>query len=226
MTILLSPPNTACQKAIQYFLAIIIILITGKLISLIPVMDRLRLADVYKAAEIVWFSTKLSALILFYFFSRSAIAATPNSGGFLSFVRNVAKPLTILLIVIVGQELFWQLLEPFVQSTGKKIYFSLAIILIIAISIWLVFRAYQSALYLFEAGQKIAKYCSRLIPNLNKSCAACGTKIRNNAMFCSNCGLKMAEQTSCLECGEVLLSNEKFCRHCGAEVKEKSESSV
>ena len=68
MTTLLSPPNTACQKAIQYFIAIIIILITGKLISLIPVMGRLQLAGVYKAAEIVWFSTKLFALIMFYYF--------------------------------------------------------------------------------------------------------------------------------------------------------------
>ena len=223
MTTLLPPPNTACQKAIQYFIAIIIILITGKLISLIPVMERLHLAGVYKAAAIVWFSAKLSALIMFYFFSRSTIAAIPNAGSILSFFRNIAEPLTILLIVIVGQELLWQLLEPFVQGAGKKIYFSLAIILIVTISIWLVLRAYQSALYLFEASQNITKYLSRFISNSTKTCIACGTKIKNNAIFCSNCGLKIAEKTSCSECGEVLFSNEKFCRHCGAEVKEKPE---
>ena len=221
MTTLLSPPNTACQKAIQYFIAIIIILITGKLISLIPVMGRLQLAGVYKAAEIVWFSAKLSALVMFYYFARSTIAAIPNNGSILSFFRNIAEPLTILLIVIIGQELLWQLLEPFVQATGKKIYFSSAIILIVTISIWLVLRAYQSALYLFEASQKITKYLSRFIPDAHKTCMACGTKISNNAIFCSNCGLKIAEQTSCAECGEILLPNEKFCRHCGTEVNEK-----
>ncbi|NOQ13963.1 MAG: zinc-ribbon domain-containing protein [Methyloprofundus sp.] len=225
MTTLSPSPNTACQKAIQYFIAIIIILVIGKLISLIPVMGRLQLAGVYKAAEIVWFSTKLFALIMFYYFSRSTIAAIPNNGSILSFVRNVAEPLTILLIVIIGQELFWQLLEPFVQNTGKKIYFSLAIIFIVTISIWLAFRAYQSALYLFEASQKIAKYLSRFISDTNKTCMACGAKIRNNAMFCSYCGCKTVEQASCSECGEVLLSNERFCRHCGTEVKENPDFS-
>lgn len=225
MTTLSPPTNTACQKAIQYFIAIIIILITGKLISLIPVMERLHLAGVYKAAAIVWFSAKLSALIMFYYFSRSTIAAIPNAGSFLSFFRNIAEPLTILLIVIVGQELLWQLLEPFVQGTGKKIYFSCAIILIVTISIWLVLRAYQSALYLFEVSQKITKYLSQFVSNSTKTCMACGTKIKKSAIFCSNCGLKIAEKMSCSECGEALFSNERFCRHCGTEVKQKPEYS-
>jgi len=220
MTTLLSPSNTPCKKATQYFLAIITTLIIGKLITLIPVMDRLQLAGTYKAAEIVWFGAKLSALVMFYYFARSTISAIPNNGSILSFFRHVAEPLTILVIVIIGQELLWQLLEPFVQTTGKKIYFSLAILLIVIISIWLVLRAYQSALYLFDTGKKIADYLSRFKPNLNKICMACGSLVRSNAVFCSHCGLRIAEQTSCSECGEVLLANEQFCRHCGTATKE------
>ena len=221
MTNRLPTPNTACQKAIQYLLAIITILVIGKLITFIPVMSRLQIAGTYNAAEIVWFGAKLSALVMFYYFSRFFIAAIPNNGNILSFFRNVAEPLTILVIVIIGQELLWQLLEPFVQTTGKKIYFSLAILLIVTISIWLVLKAYQSALYLFDASQKIAKYFSRFIPNQNNTCIACGNKVMSNAVFCSHCGLKIAEQTSCLECGEVLLANEKFCQHCGTEIKDE-----
>ncbi len=222
----LIPPTTPCQKAIQYFLAIIAILLIGKLISIIPVMSRLQIVGTYRAAEIVWFGAKLTALIMFYYFARYTIAAIPNNGSMLSFVRNIAKPLTILLIVIIGQELLWQILDPFVQRTGEKIYFSLAIITIVIISIWLVFKAYQSALYLFEGGQQIAKYLSRLVPNSFQTCIACGNQVKNNALFCSACGNKIAEQTSCQECGEVIRANEKFCRHCGTEANEKSELKV
>ena len=219
MTTLSPPPNTPCKKATQYLLAIITLLIIGKLITLIPVMDRLQLAGTYKAAEIVWFGTKLSALVMFYFFARSTIAAIPNNGSILSFFRSIAEPLTILVIVIISQELLWQILEPFVQTTGKKIYFSLAILLIVATSIWLVLRAYQSALYLFDTGQKITGYLSRLRPNSNKICISCGNLVKENAIFCSHCGLKLTKQINCLKCGEALLANEKFCRHCGAEAK-------
>ena len=220
MTTLLSPTDNAYQKAIQYFLAIIMILIIGKLISLIPVMSRLQLAGTYKVAQIVWFSAKLSVLILFYFFARYSLAVLPNTGAILSFFRNIVEPLTVLIIVIIGQELLWQLLEPFVQTTGKKIYFSLAILLIVTISILLVLRAYQSALYLLNAGPEITKYLSRLVPISYKICTACSKKVMENAIFCSYCGYKLEEDSSCSKCREILLADEKFCRHCGTEVKE------
>lgn len=216
------PQTTPSQKAIQYFLAIITTLLIGKLISMIPVMSRLQLAGTYKAAEIVWFGSKISALVMFYYFARSAIAAIPNNGSILSFFRNIAEPITILVIVIIGQELLWQLLEPFVQNTGKKVYFSLAILAIVSISIWLVLKAYQSALYLFETSQQVAKFLSRFAPSSHHSCTACGHHIRNNAIYCSSCGIKIAEKTDCVECGQVLQANEKFCRHCGTEVIEKT----
>jgi len=214
--------TTPGQKAIQYFLVIITILLIGKLISMVPVMNRLYLAGTYKAAEIVWFSSKISALVMFYYFARSTIAAIPNNGGILSFFRNIAEPLTILVIIIVGQELLWQLLEPFVQNTGKKVYFSLAIITIVSISIWLVLKAYQSAFYLFEASQKVAKRLSHFAPSSNQACTACGHHNMNNAIFCSICGIKIAEKMNCKECGQVLHTNDKFCRHCGTEVIEKT----
>lgn len=225
MTTSFSQFNNACQRAVQYLLAIIMVLIIGKSITLIPVMSRLQLADTFKAAEMVWFGAKLSALVMFFYFARSTIAAIPNSGGILSFFRNIAEPVTVLIIVILGQELLWQLLEPFVQEMGKTIYFSLAVILIVAVSIWLVFRAYQSAIYLFDASRVITKYLSRFIPNSNKICVSCGKPVTDNAMFCSHCGHEIEEQSNCSECGELLLADEKFCRSCGTEVKEKSDLS-
>ena len=217
MATLLPPPITASQKAIQYFFAILSILIIGKLITIIPVMDRLQLAGTYKAAQIAWLGAKLSALVLFYYFARATITAIPNNGSLLPFIRNITGPLTILVIVIIGQELLWQLLEPFVQTAGKKIYYSLAIIVIIAISIWLVFRAYQSALYLSGTGQKIVKYISKIRYSQYKACTDCGHQIKNDAKFCSQCGLKILDHVNCSECGQLVSVSENFCQHCGAK---------
>lgn len=218
MTNLLSQADSPGHKAVQYLLAIVTILIMGKLITVIPVMDRLQLLDTYRAAEIVWFSAKLAVLILFFYFSRSTIAAIPDTGSFLSFIRNILEPLTVLIIAIIGQEMLWQLLDPFVKKLGGKIYFSLAILLIVAISIWLVFRAYQSAPYLFGSRQKITKLLSRVVPILHKNCEACGEQIKGSAIFCSHCGHKVKPQENCLECGQALLANEKFCRQCGTAI--------
>lgn len=222
MNNVLPAPNSPSQKAIQYFLAIITILLIGKLISMIPVMSRLQIAGTYKAAEIVWFCAKISALALFYYFARFFIAAVPNNGSFLSFLRNIAAPLTILLIVILGQELLWQILAPFVHGIGKKIYFSLAILLIIAISIWLVVKAYQSALYLLKASEDIAGYLSLYISSANIICSSCGSQVMKKSLFCNHCGIKMGAQSNCAQCGATLLGQQKFCRHCGAEAKEKT----
>ncbi len=219
----LSPPKNASHKAIQFLLAIITLLIIGKLLTLVPVMNRLHLAGTYKAAELVWFSAELSALVIFYFFARAIIAATPNNGNILSFLRTIAEPLTILIIVILGQELLWQLLEPFVRAPGKKVYFSVAIISILAISIWLIVRAYHSAFYLVAVSEKIAKHISQFMPHLDTTCTACGHKVKSNALFCSHCGVKITAQKNCPECSTELLANEKFCQHCGFEVKQRSD---
>ncbi len=225
MTTLLARSNNACHKAIQFLLAAIMLLVIGKLITLIPVMSRLQVADTFNASEIVWFGAQLSALVMFFYFARSAIVAIPNRGGILSFIRHIAEPLTVLVIVIVGQELLWQGLEPFIQQTGKTIYFTVAVILIVAVSIWLVLNAYQSALYLFDASRGITKYLSRFVHESSRICVACGKKVTGNARFCHHCGHAMVEQSHCSECGEVLFADEKFCRYCGTEVKEKSGSS-
>lgn len=219
MANLILPVISPKQKAIKIFLAIITLLVFGKLISLIPVMDRLQVAGTYKAAEIVWFGSKLSALVMFFFFTRAMIAAIPNNGSSFSFFRDLAEPLSILLIVIIGQELLWQLLEPFVQSSGKKIYFSLAIILIVSLSAWLVFRAYRSALYLLDTKQKIINFFSHLKHFQYKKCIACGSQVTDNAVFCSHCGIKIDQQPHCTQCDQVLLSGEKFCQYCGTEAK-------
>jgi len=191
MSSLMSISNNACRRAAQLFITIVIILVVGKLITLVPVMHQLQLADTFKAAEVIWFLAKLAALIMFFLFARYLIEAIPNNGGTLSFVKGIAEPLTVLLIVIMGQALLWQLLVPFVDGVGRTIYYSAAIILIVCVSVWFVLSAYRNALYIVDAVKKIGETLSRFIPQQKIVCAQCHAEISTKANYCNQCGHKI-----------------------------------
>ncbi|HSN93602.1 MAG TPA: zinc ribbon domain-containing protein [Anaerolineaceae bacterium] len=191
MSSLMSMSNNACRRAAQLFITIVIILVVGKLITLVPVMHQLQLADTFKAAEVIWFLAKLAALIMFFLFARYLIEAIPNNGGTLSFVKGIAEPLTVLLIVIMGQALLWQLLVPFVDGVGRTVYYSAAIILIVCVSVWFVLSAYRNALYIVDAVKKIGETLSRFIPQQKIVCAQCHAEISTNANYCNQCGHKI-----------------------------------
>lgn len=191
MSSLMSISNNACRRAAQLFITIVIILVVGKLITLVPVMHQLQLADTFKAAEVIWFLAKLAALIMFFLFARYLIEAIPNNGGTLSFVKGIAEPLTVLLIVIMGQALLWQLLVPFVDGVGRTVYYSAAIILIVCVSVWFVLSAYRNALYIVDAVKKIGETLSRFIPQQKIVCAQCHAEISTNANYCNQCGHKI-----------------------------------
>jgi len=191
MSSLMSMSNNACRRAAQLFITIVIILMVGKLITLVPVMYQLQLADTFNAAEVIWFLAKLAALIMFFLFARYLIDAIPNNGGTLSFVKGVAEPLTVLLIVIMGQALLWQLLVPFVDGVGRTVYYSTAIILIVCVSVWFVLSAYRNALYIVDAVKKIGETLSRFIPQQKTVCDQCHAEISTNANYCNQCGHKI-----------------------------------
>jgi Double zinc ribbon len=213
---LISFSNNACRRAAQLFITSVIILVLGKLITLVPVMHHLQLANTFKAAEIIWFLAKLTALGVFYFFARYSIEAIPNKGGALSFVRGIAEPLAALLIVIMGQALLWQLLEPFVHAVGRTIYYSAAIILIVCVSVWFVLRAYQHAFYIVDSVRKVGGLLSRFIPQQKIVCAQCHAEISTDVNFCSQCGYKVQESLCCSACGEMVSEEQAYCHNCGS----------
>lgn len=213
---LISSSSNAWQGAAQLFITIASILIIGKLITLVPVMTELEVAGVFKAAAVVWFLARLAALILFYFFASYVIEAIPNSGGALSFAKGIAEPLTALLIVITVQALFWELLAPFVDSLGRTIYHSSAIILIVSVSIWFVVRAYRHASYLVDTFAKLAEMLSGFLPQQKLACQQCGAEISANTHFCNACGHKTQSSNTCPACGTTVSVDQQYCQNCGS----------
>ncbi|MCK5190948.1 MAG: zinc-ribbon domain-containing protein, partial [Methylococcales bacterium] len=202
----------------QLFITIVIILLLGKLITLVPVMHQLQIADTFTAAEIIWFLAKLTSLVVFFLFARFLIEAIPNNGGALSFVKGVAEPLTVLLIAIMGQALLWQMLAPFVDTVGRTVYNSTVIILIVCVSVWFVLRAYRHSLYIVNALKKVSGILSRYIPQQQIICDHCHAEISTNATFCSQCGHKIQKSLCCPECGERISEDQSNCQNCGSKL--------
>lgn len=215
---LISLSNNAFRRAAQIFITIVIILLLGKLITLVPVMQQLQIADTFTAAKIIWFLAKVISLVLFFLFARYLIEAIPNKGGALSFVRGVAEPLTVLVIVIMGQALLWQMLAPFVDDLGRTIFNSAAIILIVSISVWFVLRAYRHSLYIVDAIRKISGILSRFIPQKMIACDQCHAEVSTNATFCSQCGHEVQKSLCCSECGEEIVDSQSYCQNCGSKL--------
>lgn len=210
--------NVDCRRALQYLVTMIVVLLVGYLLSILPVMTRLEIADVFLAADIVLFISRLAALILFYLFARHAAAAIPDHGGTLSFIRSIVEPATILFIVVLCQGLFWQVIEPFVGGIGRTVYFGIVISLIVAVGIWLILCAYHQAPNLVDAVQYLSVRFSKLIPARFKHCNTCGGKLPPHAKFCSHCGHKQEEVLQCHSCGQTLKPGQKYCQHCGKAV--------
>jgi hypothetical protein len=219
---LTSLSSSAYRHASQLLITILTILLLGKLITLVPIMHELQVANTFSAAEIIWFISKSASLIVFYYFARFLIAAIPNNDGALSFLKGIAEPLTALLLVIMGQALLWQLLSPFVDAQGRTIYYSAAIIVIVCTSVWLVLKAYRHALYLVDAVEKIGRYLSHLIPQQKTACSQCGAEISTNAHFCNKCGHKTQDYICCPECGVKISEGQNYCQNCGSTLRQET----
>ncbi len=65
--------------------------------------------------------------------------------------------------------------------------------------------------------------------NAEYSCPKCGGKIKQEMVYCSNCGLRLPDKVNieeadnkkqfCSECGEILESGALYCAKCGKQVE-------
>lgn len=219
MNSLVVQASNACHRAAQLLIAIISLLILGKSVTWVPVMKQLQLFDVFLAADIVWLLSEAIALLLFFFFVRYAAKALPDNGRWLSFLKAIAEPLAVLIIVILAQALLWRLLSPFVGATGRTAYFSVAVFLIVAASTWLVLKAYRNALCVVDAIKKATDFAQRSFSRHKMICDRCQAELASDARFCSQCGHKLAEPFHCRECGQEISQGQKYCQYCGAETQ-------
>lgn len=226
MEIMPSFKSSSGYRAAQYLITILIVLLVGYLMSLLPVMSRLVIADRLAATDVVLFVMQMTALILFYLFAMNAVAALPKTGGALFFAKAISVPATLLVIVIIGQGVIFKVLGLFVGASGRSFYFGIAILLIVLIGIWLVWVAFQNAPYLIDSIEE-AKETLPSLPSLRTSaCPECGQLSSRSAKFCCHCGHPKHKEFNCSACGEALQEDQKFCHNCGHEVEAEHTKEV
>ncbi|MGR9114272.1 MAG: zinc ribbon domain-containing protein [Gammaproteobacteria bacterium] len=216
--------NIACfdkpdfRRAAQYLVTVVAVLLIGYVLSILPVMTRLEFVGVLLAADLILFVSRAAALVFFFLFARHALAAIPEHSGILSFFKGIAEPAAVLIIVIIGQDLLWQVIEPFVGGSGKTVYFGGVIALIVSVGVWLVFCAYRQAAELLDSVQYVTEQFLKLMSAQKNLCSSCGGKLTKDAKFCSHCGHKVEATTACLNCGQSLEEGQKYCQNCGKAV--------
>ncbi|MCQ8181779.1 zinc ribbon domain-containing protein [Methylomonas sp. SURF-1] len=211
--------NTTALRAAQLLVTLLTILAIGKAVSLVPMMDQLELFWHFKAGQIVWFAAKLAALVLFYFCASLALQTVPDRGGVLAFAMSVAEPLCALAILAMAQSLFWEILEPFVNATGKTIYYGSVLALIVGVSVWLVLRAYRQADQLVLALSDLARLRPWLAGADKRRCRQCRSAVSATARFCAHCGGQLQPAAQCHACGSPLGAEQRYCPDCGADVQ-------
>ncbi|HEY8257139.1 MAG TPA: zinc ribbon domain-containing protein [Gemmatimonadales bacterium] len=55
-------------------------------------------------------------------------------------------------------------------------------------------------------------------PESTPACSSCGPRPEPDAVFCSNCGTRLAPAGTCAGCGAPLGPDSRFCERCGAGV--------
>ena len=67
------------------------------------------------------------------------------------------------------------------------------------------------------AGMKNNQFSSQTNMQANGFCDNCGTQLMPGAVFCDECGQKVATDDICIQCGFKFLKPGKFCPKCGAK---------
>ncbi|WP_140914231.1 zinc ribbon domain-containing protein [Methylomonas koyamae] len=211
--------NSAALRAAQLLVTLLTILAIGKAVSLVPMMDQLELFWHFKAGQIVWFAAKLAALVLFYFCASLALQTVPDRGGVLVFAKDIAEPLCALAILVAAQSLFWEVLAPFVNATGKTIYYGSVLTLIVGVSVWLVLRAYRQADRLVLALSDWARLRPWLAAADKRRCRQCRAAVSAKAKYCGECGSSLQPSVHCYACGALVGEEQRYCPDCGADLQ-------
>jgi hypothetical protein len=190
MELLTYSKSASWRIALRYLFTLIFILVVGAILKRLPVVAGVSTGGGLNAGDLVDFTAKLAALVLFFAFSRHGLEALPDDGGLLSFVRGIATPIVALVIIIVGQGAVSNVIDPFVGPLGKTL-FSWAILLsVIGAAIWLILLGYRHSPYLVEA---MIRTTRRFSPDMLRkhSCPACGATAVTGQKFCDVCGVPL-----------------------------------
>lgn len=206
----------SCRKAAQFFIAIIITLIIGKIVVNIPLFSNTELFRALTLAELVSFVTQMAVLVFVFIFTKHVINALEGTGSGVSFLRGIAVPVASLIIAVVAQESVREILNPFLGATGNTLLILLSSLIVFVTALWVILAGYQHSPLLFDffvsAGKAVR---SRIAGNpVGRTCFNCDYPIDNLVKYCPACGIEL-ETGRCKNCNSALNPSAKYCGQCG-----------
>lgn len=175
------------QKPLQILIAIFFTLMVGTLIAKVPSFAETALYRHLDLADLIVFLTQLAALLLLYLLAREVKESLPKNGKICSFLRGILPPIAALLILILGEDVLMDILEPFLSITGERLVILLFWLAILASGVWLIWSSYQHGPELIAGIVAWARFFETWGKEITL-CPACGAHIDKGVKFCGYCG--------------------------------------
>ncbi|NOT11010.1 MAG: zinc ribbon domain-containing protein [Methylococcaceae bacterium] len=212
----LSSNAISCRKAVQSLIAIVMILIVGKVVVSIPLFSNTEIFASLTSAKLVNFVTTMAILAFVFIFTKHTLNALEGTGHGVSFLRGITIPVASLIIVTVAQNSVRELLNPFVGDTGNTLLTLFSSLVVFVAAVWVVFAGYQHSLLLFDWFISVGRLIRARFANYpsGRICPNCAASADALAKFCPDCGTGF-ETRYCNNCHTELSSAGKYCGQCG-----------
>ncbi|MDD5460976.1 MAG: zinc ribbon domain-containing protein [Methylococcales bacterium] len=203
-------------KSAQFFIAILITLIIGSFLQRISLFSSTEIVSGLTSAALVNFLTEMAVLVLFFAFAKHISNALRGIGNSVSFLRRIAIPLAVLIIICIAQSSIGSILAPFLSPAGKTLFIIIASVAVLSAAVWVIFTGYRYSPMLFQflasLGHKIRSSLHGI--TLEKTCPACSAPVRGSIKYCPVCGSGF-ELERCKNCDEKMAVSAKYCGRCG-----------
>jgi Double zinc ribbon len=208
-------------KSAQYFVAIIITLIISELVERIPLFSTTEIFSGLNSAELLNFLTKMAVLVLFFTFTKHASNALRGIGNGVSFLRRIAIPVAVLIIVCVAQESIESILAPYLTYTGKSLLIIISSLAVLSAAVWVIVAGYRYSPMLFEFFVALGQKTRSLLRSFTRerTCPACSAPVKDAVNYCPGCGNDL-ELDRCKNCDAKMGVTAKYCGQCGHPRKE------
>jgi hypothetical protein len=199
----------------QYLITMALALLLGFILGILPLFREASIGTTgLTASNVIQFLAYASVLVLLWLLGRTASTQIPGERKELWFTRQLVEPLATLIVVIVGHQVLLLLLAPFLGGTGRSAYNWLFVLGSVGAALWLVLAG-SSAWATLTGEPPVLRHPWPNPPSETPpACPQCGTPVRTNMKFCSQCGHSLAP-ARCGQCGHALAPGERFCGECG-----------
>ncbi len=175
------------QRPFQSIVAILITWVFGHLLARSGTFASTPLVDSLSLADLALLLSRCAILVLLLVLARQLQTVLPENGKGSSFLRAVLTPLAALIILLLGQNLLLEMVDPFLSRNGEQLLILVFWLAAVAATGWLIWRSYlhgpQLVAGLIALGHRFNQSREE-----SRTCPHCGAHLKEAANYCAYCG--------------------------------------